>query len=262
MDPAVFAAIAQGLGGLLGNMGKGSAGSTGYDTVNFNDPYDAASRANSTAYLQDMLASLRAGKAPDWLNRYGDQQQAYLLNQNKNQFFGKEGQSGGSIADAASSAGAMQGVGGAAGTAPVNKALSDYADRMNGINQYIATLKNNYMTQASQTVPGQLYQMGQRDNRIIPINHPGSNPDPLMQGIGQALGSVDYSKLFSGGSKTTPQQQAQTAPASQYGSYTPAIPQQVAQQQSYPLSNSFPMTMGSSQYSPSSAAATSFLRGY
>lgn len=213
MDPAVFAAIAQGLGGLLGGMGKGSAGSTGYDTVNFNDPYDAGSRANSTAYLQDMLSSLRAGRAPDWLNRYGDQQQQYLLNQNKNQFFGKEGQSGGSIADAASSAGAMQGIGGQASIQPVNRALSDYADRMNGINQYIANLKNNYMTQASQTVPQQLYQNGQRDNRIVPINHPGSQSDPLMAGIGSALGAVDYSKLFQ---PNNTQNQQKVVPQGQY----------------------------------------------
>jgi len=235
MDPMtafLISAGAQGLGGLLGGMGKGSAGSTGYDTVNFNDPYDAQSRAMSSAYMQDVLSALRALKTPDWLNRYADSQQSYLMNQNKNQFFGKEGSPGGSIADVASSAGAMQGLGGAASAAPVNKALSDYADRMSGINQYIATLKNNYMTTASQQVPGQLYQMGQRDNRIMPRNMPGSGGDPLMQGISQALGAVDYSKLNFGSNPAQVQPQQDYSNIGYWNTQTPVagMPMPVASQ--------------------------------
>lgn len=199
MDPFttfLMSAAAGGLGNLLSGTGSGSPGTTGYDVLNFNDPYDAQSRAMSTAYMQDVLSALRAGQVPDWLNRFADQQQSYLLNQARNQMFGKEGAAGGSIADVAQSAGAMQGVGGAAASAPVNKALSDYADRLSGINQYIASLKNNYMMTASQTAPQQLYSMGARDNRIMPITQPGAAPDPLMQGIGTALGGIDFGKLF------------------------------------------------------------------
>lgn len=203
MDPALLAAILQGAGGLLGGMGKGSPGSSGYDIVNFNDPNDQSQRQASAAYMMDQLSALRAGQAPDWLNRFANGQQDYLMQQNRNQMFGRPGAPGGSIADVALSTGAMTGLGGQAAQAPVNHALSDYADRMSGINQYIASLKNNYMTTASQQVPQQLSTMSQQKNQIVPISHPGSGSDPMMQGIGSALGGVDWSKLFSGGGSTT-----------------------------------------------------------
>lgn len=209
MDPfmaSLLASVASGgLSGLLSGAGKGSSGSTGYDVLNFNDPYDANSRSMSSAYMQDVLSALRAGKTPDWLNRYTDSAQADLLRQNKNQFFGKEGAPGGSVMDIAQSTGAMSGLGGAAGQAPVNKALSDYADRMSGINQYIAGLKNNYMTSASQTAPQQLYDMGQRSNQVVGgMGAPASkgNNSPFAN-MASSLGSVDWSKLFSAGSTTS-----------------------------------------------------------
>lgn len=243
MDPALLAAILQGAGGLLGSMGKGSSGSTGYDIVNFNDPQDATSRGMSSAYLQDILSSLRAGQTPDWMNRFTDPLQADLLRQNKNQMFGKEGSPGGSIADVALSTGAMTGLGGQAAQAPVNKALSDYADRMNGINQYIASIKNSYMTSASQTVPQDLYTMGRQQNQIVPITRPGSGSDPTMQGIGAALGGVDYSKLFTKKPATTQQPSGEPQ-------YTPIIPEQQYTGQyvtpqstsSTALNNIFPLT--------------------
>lgn len=203
---ALLPSVLGGFGNLLGGMGKGEPGSTGYDTVNFNDPYDEQSRQMSSAYMQDVLSALRAGKVPDWLTRFTDPMQADLMRQNQQQMFGREGSPGGSIADIAMSTGAMTGLGGQAAQAPVNKALADYADRMSGINQYIASLKGNYMTQASQSAPTQLYNMGQRQNQIVPIQHPGSQADPMMQGIGSALGGIDFSKLFGGINKVKPQQ--------------------------------------------------------
>lgn len=210
MDPEMLAMILGGAGSLLQGMGKGSPGSSGYDVVNFNDPNDQYQRQASAAYMMDQLNSLRAGQAPDWLNRFAGQQEDYLLKQNRNQMFGKEGAAGGSLADVALSTGAMTGLGGQAAQAPVNKALSDYADRMSGINQYIASLKNNYMTTASQQVPQQLSVMSQQKNQIVPISHPGSSADPMMQGIGGALSGVDWSKLLgrgnTAGSQVVPQQ--------------------------------------------------------
>lgn len=205
MDPTLLAALFSAGGNMLQGMGKGSPGSTGYDTVNFNDPYDETSRRMSSMYMQDVLSALRAGQTPDWLNRFTDPLQADLLRQNRNQMFGREGMPGGSIMDAAMSTGAMTGVGGQAAQAPANKALADYADRTSGINQYIASLKNNYMQTASQNAPQQLYTMGTRQNAVVPIQQPGSQDDPLMQGIGGMLGKVDFSKIFGNG-RVAPQQ--------------------------------------------------------
>ena len=239
MDPfsaLLMAAVSGGVSGLLSNAGKGSAGSQGYDVLNFNDPYDSTSRSMSSAYMQDILSALRAGKTPDWLNRYTDPLQADMLRQNRNQFFGKEGSPGGSVMDIAQSTGAMSGLGGQAAQAPVNKALSDYSERMNGINQYIAGLKNNYMMSASQSAPQTLYDMGRRDNQVVGgMGAPASagNNAPFAN-MGTALSSVDWSKLFS---KPTP-------------TSTPTSGQYVPQQTSYGLPNNaaldsiFPYTRG------------------
>jgi hypothetical protein len=199
MDPFTMSllasAVSGGVGAAFQGMGQGSPGSTGYDIVNFNDPYDETSRRMASAYLQDMISAMRAGQTPDWLNRFAAGQQQDMQRTNRDQFFGKEGQTGGSVMDMAMSAGAAQGVGGGAASAPVNKALSDYADRMSGINQYISTLKGNYMTSQSQAAPTQLYNMGKRDNSIIGIQQPGSGDDPLMQAVMPALGKIDWTKF-------------------------------------------------------------------
>lgn len=201
MDPFTAMLLSAGIQGgtsLLGNLmtPKGSGGSQGYDVVNFNDPQDAGNRASSEAYMMDVLSALRAGKTPDWMNRFTDPLQADMLRQNQQQFFGRPGASGGSIMDIAQSSGAMSGIGGQAGQAPVNKALADYSDRMSGINQYIAGLKNNYMQSASQTVPSQLNQASTQKNSIIPgMGAPANQPANPFSGALAALGGVDFSKL-------------------------------------------------------------------
>lgn len=244
MDPfsaLLAAAVSGGVSGLMSNMGQGDSGSQGYDVLNFNDPNDQFQRQAAAAYMMDQLSALRAGQVPDWLNNYANSQQDYLMGQNRNQMFGKEGMPGGSIMDIAQSTGAMQGLGGAAAAAPTNKALSDYADRMNGINQYIATLKNNYMTTASQAVPQTMYDMSKQQNQVIGgMGAPASNGSSAFSNMGSALAGVDWSKLFGGGTAKAPTTVVapQIAPAQQY----------IVPQASYglptgnALNNLFPMT--------------------
>lgn len=247
MDPATMALLASlgsgALSGYLQGQNKGDAGSTGYDVVNFNDPNDQQQRQASAAYMMDVLSALRAGQTPDWLNNYTQPLQADLLRQNRNQMFGREGQSGGSIADAAMSAGAMTGTGGRSSQAPINKALADYADRMSGINQYIAGLKTNYMVNASNTVPGQISEMSKPNNMIV--NGMGAAPAPqsnAFSGMASALGNVNWNSMFNSKPAVSPTLPAYSAPApSQYS---------VVPQTSYGLptgsatSNLFPYTMG------------------
>lgn len=218
MDPftAMLAAAAgQGATSLLGNLfgNDGSGGSQGYDVVNFNDPQDAQNRASSESYMMDVLSALRAGKTPDWMNRFTDPLQADLLRQNQQQFFGRQGASGGSIADIAQSQGAMSGLGGQAAQAPVNKALADYADRMSGINQYIAGLKNSYMQTASQNVPQQLNQASSQKNSIVPgMGAPAVASSNPFAGAQSAMQNVDWSKLSFG----QPQQQQSVIPQTSF----------------------------------------------
>lgn len=222
MDPAIIAALIQAGGGLLSNsLNNSKGGSTGQTVYNFNDPQDQAMRQQSQAFMSDQLNALNAGQAPAWLNNYLNPEQSYLLNQNQNQMFGKPGQAGGSIMDVASSMGAMSGLGGAAAMSPTNNALSQYADRMNGINQYIAGLKNQYMTNAASQIPSQLYQTARQDNQIANNSIPGTAN--TVPNFGTAFSGVNWNNVFgSNGQQQTavpggnyvPQQQSFSLPPS------------------------------------------------
>lgn len=247
MDPATMALLASlgsgAISGWMNSQNEGDAGSQGYDIVNFNDPNDQQQRQASAAYMMDVLAGLRAGKTPDWLNNYTTPLEANLLKQNKEQFFGRPGQPGGSIADAAMSAGAMTGVGGRTSQAPINKALADYADRMSGINQYIAGLKTNYMMNASNTVPTQLAEMSKQNNVVVPgMGAPASNGSNAFSGMANALGQVNWNGVFK--SPTAPTVNPVAAATPQQYSVVPQSTYGLPSSGTNVVKSLFPYTMG------------------
>ena len=173
---ATASAVAGIGGGLISNaMNNSKGGSEGQTVYNFNDPQDQAMRQQSQGFMSDALAGLQNGQGPSWMNNTLNPMQNYLMQQNQQQMFGLPGQSGGSIADVAQSQGAAMGLGGQAAMAPMNDALSQYGQRMNGINQYINSLKYNTMNQEAQSFPNQLYQTAQPRNQIANNNIPGTN---------------------------------------------------------------------------------------
>lgn len=172
---ATASAVAGVAGGLISNsMNNSKGGQEGQTVYNFNDPQDLAMRQQSQAFMSNALAGLQNGQSPSWLNNTLNPMQSYLMQQNQNQMFGLPGQSGGSIADVAQSQGAAMGLGGQAAMAPMNDALAQYGQRMNGINQYINSLKMNADQQMAQSYPSQLYNTAQPRNQIAYNNIPGT----------------------------------------------------------------------------------------
>lgn len=173
---ATAAAVAGVGGGLISNaMNNSKGGQEGQTVYNFNDPQDLAMRQQSQSFMSDALQGIQNGQGPSWMNNTLNPMQNYLMQQNQQQMFGLPGQSGGSIADVAQSQGAAMGLGGAAAMAPMNDALSQYGQRMNGINQYINSLKYNTMSQEASQFPSQLYNTAQPRNQIANNNIPGTN---------------------------------------------------------------------------------------
>ena len=187
-------AVAGVAGGLISNsMNNSKGGQTGQTVYNFNDPQDLAMRQQSQGFMSDALQGLQNGQGPAWLNNTLNPMQQYLLQQNQQQMFGLPGQSGGSIADVAQSQGAAMGLGGAAAMAPTNDALAQYGQRMNGINQYINSLKFNTMNQEAQSYPSQLYQTAQSRNQLAYNNIPGT------QNTGPNLNLSGFAPLMAAG---------------------------------------------------------------
>ena len=214
---ATAAAVAGGVGGYMNSaLNNSKGGQEGQTVYNFNDPQDLAMRQQSQAYMSNVLNGLQSGQAPAWLNNYLNPEQSYLMQQNQQQMFGLPGQSGGSIADIAQSQGAAMGLGGAAAMAPTNDALSQYAQRMNGINQYISGIKSNYMTQASNNVPTALYNTAKQNNQIANNTIPGTPNSAPQFNFGGAAPMIQQGLqgMFQPGVNYVPSQTNSTVPTS------------------------------------------------
>ncbi len=196
---ATASAVAGVSGSLISNaMNNSKGGQTGQTVYNFNDPQDQAMRQQSQGFMSDALQGLKNGQGPAWMNNTLNPMQNYLMQQNQQQMFGMPGNAGGSIADVAQSQGAAMGLGGAAAMAPMNDALAQYGQRMNGINQYIQGLRYNTMNSEASQFPNQLYQTAAPRNQLAYNSIPGTNntgPNLNLQGLSPML-AQGLGKMF------------------------------------------------------------------
>jgi hypothetical protein len=194
------------LGGIQGLMNKGAGGgSGGYDILRDNpSPWDYGIQEARAKGAMNDLSRYQSGQLPEGMQIMLDNIKRNQMLQNRIGTFGREGQAGGSLMDAAVSAGSMTGIGPKATNARVNTALQDWQNRDQQIQQFIDNTGYNSMQQSGQNAYSQLGAIP-RSNELgfggsaQSVNIPGRPP------IDFGMGGIDWSQMFKG---STPMEKA------------------------------------------------------
>ena len=199
MSWAAVAAGAAGIGSsLINNMGS-KDGTQGYDLPMLsNSPYDAGNMRLMGQMGQQGAINAEAGRLPPGMEIMLEKIRKRQLEESKRQMFGDPGRRGGSMMDAAMSAGSMSGVGPKAlNTSIMPRALNDYAGRNSQIMNYIDSLKYSGLQKARTESFNQMNAMP-RSNEIPYSGNVVDMSTPGQSGMDIDMSGIDWSTMFPG----------------------------------------------------------------
>lgn len=165
MDPMSMVALGGSLAGALGSMfapGKeASYGMTAPQVVTMPTYTHQEPTLRSAAdWIQKSFADLQEGQLPQWWSKLQQPVRQGMQRGVKEAYFGSPGLQSQGIMDMARSSGALMGTGPKATQARENKAMNDYATRLQQVEEMLAQSSLGFGQQLSQYLPNQAGYIG------------------------------------------------------------------------------------------------------
>lgn len=169
-------------------------------------PWSAPTLKTSADFIRKSMDDMQQGNLPQWWGRMQQPIQQGMQRSARQAYFGSPGLSGGSIMDQVRSGSAALGTGSGVGAARENKVLSDYANKMKQIDEYMATQSLAYGQEAAKTLPYQAAMQPQGPPAQIvggqPYNMP-ADPDPWGEAFGGIASALPWLTGGFGAQNTT-----------------------------------------------------------
>ena len=147
---------------------------------------------NNTAYINNNMQRINAGRAPEYAENLIASQAPYLQRQAKQQFMGRPGDRGGSVMGLQSQNAAMMGLNPKARASMMNKTFMDYQNAQSGIDQQMANLRFNSSKDMAMALPG--WSTGQQGSTANMMQVGGGIMTPGTEGkyagLGQAMSGI------------------------------------------------------------------------